>query len=224
MASSLGQMSTPIAAVFQAVEAMAVFNTILHFPKTAHGTIKDANARGEIILQNVNFVYPARTDVKVLDNLSVVFPAGKVTAIVGPSGSGKSTIVSIIERWYEFDGDPVTNPLVSASLLLSRTNMYQVYELLCANTTKVFWCRNGLVAVSGTKLSDIDPKWWRSQIGLVQQDSVLFNTSIYKNIEFGLVGTQWEHAPDALKAQLIHDACRDAFADEFISRLPEVCV
>lgn len=105
---------------------MNVFNTIIHFPKPVHGTVKDANARGDIILQNVNFVYPTRADVKVLDNLSVVFPAGKVTAIVGPSGSGKSTIVSIIQRWYEFDGDPVTNPLVSAehvSLLLpsSRT-------------------------------------------------------------------------------------------------------
>ncbi|PSR80090.1 ABC transporter [Coniella lustricola] len=196
MASSLGQMSTPIAAAFQAVEAMAVFNTIIFFPKSVQSTNKNVSSRGEIVLQNVNFIYPGRADVKVLDDLSLVFPAGKVTAIVGPSGSGKSTIVAIIQRWYEFDGDPITNPLT-------------------------LWCRNGLVAVSGTKLSDIDPTWWRSQIGLVQQDNVLFNTSIYKNVEFGLVGTSWEHAPDAVKEQLIRNACKDAFADEFISRLPE---
>lgn len=57
----------------------------------------------------------------------------------------------------------------------------------------------------------------------MQQDNVLFNTSILKNIEYGLVGTEWEHAHANIKAVMIRDACRDAFADEFISRLPDVC-
>ena len=71
---------------------------------------------------SVNFAYPGRPDIKVLDDVSLVFPAGKMTAIVGPSGSGKSTIVSLIERWYELDGDMVTNPMVrsiTSSLVLS---------------------------------------------------------------------------------------------------------
>lgn len=112
MASSIGQISGPLSAAYQAAEAIAVFHTIIDFPKPSYGTAKDICANGDIVLENVNFAYPARPEVKVLDGLTLRFPAGKVTAIVGPSGAGKSTIVGIIDRWYEFNGDPVTNPLV----------------------------------------------------------------------------------------------------------------
>lgn len=113
MASSIGQISAPLTAAYQAAEAIAIFHTIIDFPKPVHGTATDVPASGDIVLQSVNFSYPSRPEVKVLDDLNLCFPAGKLTAIVGPSGSGKSTIVSILERWYEFNGDPVTNPFVS---------------------------------------------------------------------------------------------------------------
>lgn len=161
-----------------------------------YGIATDVSAGGDITLENVNFAYPSRPELKILEGLNVTFPAGKVTAIVGPSGSGKSTIVGIIQRWYEFNGDPVLNPLV-------------------------LYFRTGLVSISGRRLTEIDPKWWRAQIGLVQQDNVLFDTSVYKNVEYGLVGTEWENASDKVKARMIKEACRDAFADEFISRLPQ---
>lgn len=51
---------------------------------------------------------------------------------------------------------------------------------------------------------------------------MLFNTTIYKNVENGLIGTRWEHESDEKKALLIEAACKDAFADEFIARLPDV--
>lgn len=38
---------------------------------------------------------------KVLQDITLDFEAGKVTAIVGASGSGKSTIVGLMERWYD---------------------------------------------------------------------------------------------------------------------------
>lgn len=87
---------------------------------------------------------------------------------------------------------------------------------------QVLWLRNGIVAIGGRLLSELDIKWWRNQIGLVQQDNVLFNTTIYKNVEYGLIGTQWEDSSDHKKAMMIRAACQDAFADEFISRLPDV--
>ena len=37
----------------------------------------------------------------VLDDVSVSFNKGKVTAIVGESGSGKSTIVQLLMRYYD---------------------------------------------------------------------------------------------------------------------------
>lgn len=56
---------------------------------------------GRVELQHIKHVYPSRPNVCVIDNMSLVFPVGKTTAIVGPSGSGKSTIIGLIERFYE---------------------------------------------------------------------------------------------------------------------------
>jgi ATP-binding cassette subfamily B (MDR/TAP) protein 1 len=58
---------------------------------------------------------------------------------------------------------------------------------------------------------------------LVQQDPFLFNDTIYKNVEYGLVGTEDEHASLEVKKALVERACKDAYADEFIRNLPEVC-
>ncbi|KAF9882260.1 ABC multidrug transporter mdr1 [Colletotrichum karsti] len=198
MASSIGQLTAPLSAASQAADANAVFHTIIDAPKPTYGKLKgpEASAEGDIVFQNVNFVYPKRPDVKILDNLNLTFPAGKVTAIVGPSGSGKSTIVGILERWYEFNGDLQNNQLV-------------------------LWLRNGIISCGGRLISEIDPCWWRNQIGLVQQDNALFNTTIYKNVEYGLIGTEWENEDESVKAKLIEQACKDAFADEYISRLPD---
>ncbi|KAF4264267.1 hypothetical protein CNMCM8812_000767 [Aspergillus fumigatus] len=70
-------------------------------------------------------------------------------------------------------------------------------------------------------INSLDLKWWRSQIGLVQQEPFLFNDTIFNNVAFGLIGTQWEKEPDSVKKELIEKACREAFAEEFIQRLPE---
>lgn len=82
--------------------------------------------------------------------------------------------------------------------------------------------RNGSITVGGRPCREIDLKWWRTQIGLVEQEPSLFNTTIYANVEFGLVGTEWDGADSETKKQLVKQACIEAFADEFISRLPEV--
>ncbi|RTE83523.1 hypothetical protein BHE90_001939 [Fusarium euwallaceae] len=56
---------------------------------------------GVVDIEGINFSYPTRADVRVLDDFSLHVPAGSVTALVGPSGSGKSTIIGLLERWYD---------------------------------------------------------------------------------------------------------------------------
>lgn len=104
---SIGGVVAPATAAAQAAGASAIFHTIIDAPRPCTSGVGEANEphKGDIVLQNVNFAYPSRSDVKVLDDLSLRFPAGKLTAIVGASGSGKSTIVGLIERWYELDGN-----------------------------------------------------------------------------------------------------------------------
>jgi ATP-binding cassette subfamily B (MDR/TAP) protein 1 len=77
------------------------------------------------------------------------------------------------------------------------------------------------IFIGGVNLSNIDAKWWRSNVGLVQQEPFLFNDTIFNNVANGLSGTQWQDAPSEEKLIMVKHACKEAFADEFISRLPQ---
>lgn len=57
--------------------------------------------KGEIRFKNVQFSYTENQP--ILKNVSLQFPAGKMTALVGASGSGKSTIINLIMRMYDPD-------------------------------------------------------------------------------------------------------------------------
>lgn len=120
---SIGSVAGPITAASQAAGAASILFTIIDAPRPQTTGLKGSSISFEddIVLQNVNFAYPVRHDVKVLDDVSVRFPAGKVTALVGASGCGKSTIVGLLERWYELDGNLTDNSLVSISLLCYQT-------------------------------------------------------------------------------------------------------
>jgi ATP-binding cassette subfamily B protein len=61
--------------------------------------------RGEVRFSNVEFAYNAKEP--VLDKVSFVAQAGRMTALVGHSGGGKSTIVSLILRFYEPKGGSI---------------------------------------------------------------------------------------------------------------------
>ncbi|MBB6112582.1 peptidase domain-containing ABC transporter [Mucilaginibacter lappiensis] len=60
---------------------------------------------GDIRFENVSFRYGTR--VSVFDNLNLIIPKGKFTAIVGESGSGKSTLMSILQNIYPIQGGNV---------------------------------------------------------------------------------------------------------------------
>lgn len=146
---------------------------------------------GALELSNVKFSYPGggeRKNIVILgpshdEGISLSFPEGQTTAIVGRSGSGKSTIVGLIERWY----DP----------------------------------QQGHVSIGGVDIRDLNLRWWRSQIGLVMQEPFLFNDTIYKNVAYGLMGTEWEHEAEDAKRLRVREACEEANASSFVEELPQ---
>ena len=172
------------------------------------------SAHKDIVFNDVTFAYPTRPNIKVLDKLSVVFPAGQVTAIVGPSGSGKSTIVGLLERWYQLssqsDEAAVSDPDKGPSDKLEKCEAEEVIT------------NSGSVTVANRDIQSLDLKWWRSQIGLVQQEPFTFSATIFQNVAYGLVGSKWEDADEETRMALVKEACQEAFADEFISKLPDV--
>ncbi|EXX52002.1 uncharacterized protein OCT59_000541 [Rhizophagus irregularis] len=57
--------------------------------------------QGSIMFKDVNFSYPERPDIKILDKLSLKLESGQSVALVGKSGNGKSTVAALLQRIYE---------------------------------------------------------------------------------------------------------------------------
>ncbi|KAJ0800546.1 putative Type 1 protein exporter [Helianthus annuus] len=104
---ALGQSSPSMSAFAFAkarVAAAKIFQIIDHKPsvgKNGETGIELDSVSGLVELKDVNFSYPSRPDVKILNNFSLSIPSGKTIVLVGSSGSGKSTVVSLIERFYD---------------------------------------------------------------------------------------------------------------------------
>jgi len=60
----------------------------------------DVPYNADIDIKNLTYRYLG-SDIPVLENLSLIIPANKVTAIVGVSGSGKTTLMKLLLKFYE---------------------------------------------------------------------------------------------------------------------------
>lgn len=102
---SLGGVAPNFQAFSFALGAAAkIFETIDRTPSidsADENGLRPGKVTGEIVVKHVDFYYPSRPNVRVLDNFSLRFEKGKTTALVGASGSGKSTIIGLVERFYD---------------------------------------------------------------------------------------------------------------------------
>ncbi|GJC92941.1 multidrug/pheromone exporter [Colletotrichum higginsianum] len=79
----------------------------------------------------------------------------------------------------------------------------------------------GTVRLDGKDIKDLNLKWLRTNVRLVQQEPVLFNGTVLENISNGLVGTPWETATPEEQRRRVEDAAKLAFAHDFITSLPQ---
>ncbi len=85
--------------------AMASTRRVLDLLDTESGMVDGSRplpteaARGELRLEGMSFSYDG--NVLALDDLDLVFPAGRTTAIVGATGAGKSTVIRLLLRLYD---------------------------------------------------------------------------------------------------------------------------
>ncbi|TVY36202.1 Leptomycin B resistance protein [Lachnellula subtilissima] len=110
-AFSLGNVAPNVQAFTTGISAATkIFNTIDRIspldPTSTDGEILP-HVEGTIELKNIKHIYPSRPEVTVMQDVSLIIPAGKKTALVGASGSGKSTIVGLVERFYDPVGGQV---------------------------------------------------------------------------------------------------------------------
>lgn len=100
-------------------------------PLSSEGS-RPSNCHGNIQFTDIDFAYPSRPNVQVLNKLNLVIPANKTTAIVGPSGSGKSTIIGLLERWYSPPTGTITldgRAIADLNLQWLRTNIRVVQQV-----------------------------------------------------------------------------------------------
>ncbi|KAM4054437.1 ABC transporter [Hirsutella rhossiliensis] len=63
-------------------------------------------------------------------------------------------------------------------------------------------------------------KWLRTNVRLVNQEPKLFSGTIFQNVVDGLTGTDKDGLAGEEKQRLVTEACKAAYAHEFIERLP----
>jgi subfamily B ATP-binding cassette protein MsbA len=79
--------------------AESIFVVIDAEKETDSGKHSVERVSGDIEFQNVSFRYD-NSHRPVLENISLRFPPGSVTALVGHSGSGKTTLAGLLPRFY----------------------------------------------------------------------------------------------------------------------------
>ena len=117
---------------------------------------------------------------------------------MGNSGCGKSTCLQLLQRFYDPQSGSVCQLFMSIRIISMDSSLN--------NCTKQLW-------VDDTNIKDYNLKWYRSHLGVVSQEPILFNTTIAENIRYGR---------DGVTDQEIEAACRVSNAHAFIARLPKV--
>ncbi|MFN3569103.1 MAG: ABCB family ABC transporter ATP-binding protein/permease [Polaromonas sp.] len=111
----------------------------------------------------------------ILHNISFAIPPGKTVAVVGSSGAGKSTLARLLFRFYDV-GIP-GSPSVDG----------------------------GRITIAGQDIREVTQSSLRQAIGIVPQDTVLFNDTVEYNIAYGQPGASRAQVEEAARAARIHD-------------------
>jgi ABC-type transport system involved in Fe-S cluster assembly fused permease/ATPase subunit len=135
---------------------------------------------------------------------AVPLPAGRATIRfdrVGFSYESRRTILQDVSFEVPAGGKvAVVGPSGAGKSTLARL-LYRFYDV-----------NEGAVRVNGMDIRDATQASLRAAIGIVPQDTVLFNDTIYYNIHYGRPGASREEVIAAAQAAHIHD---------FISSLPD---
>jgi ATP-binding cassette subfamily B protein len=95
----------------QLSSGMAAYERILEILDSEPNVIQNADAiqveqlEGEILFENVNFSY--REDEWIFKEFNLKIEKGEKLAIVGHTGAGKTSLVSLLARFYEFQGGSI---------------------------------------------------------------------------------------------------------------------
>jgi len=79
----------------------AVLDRIPKIDSTSSDGLQLDGVQGRLGFHRVDFRYPTRPTVNVLQSFDLIVEPHTTVALVGHSGSGKSTIIGLLQRWYD---------------------------------------------------------------------------------------------------------------------------
>ncbi|CAK7224921.1 hypothetical protein SBRCBS47491_005718 [Sporothrix bragantina] len=195
MTTAIGGITTPLSGAARAASAATIFYAMIDAPTTTCSGLGGDTPEAAT----------ARSSDIVLENVHFCYPLRPDLKIL--------------------DGVDVTFPAGKMTAIVGpsgsgKSTIVALLERWYELDEPGVFTTYGHIAAGGVRLRDLDRRWWRTQVGLVQQEPFLFNDTIFNNVAHGLVGTPWENANPEKKKEMVETACREAYADEFVSRLP----
>ena len=106
----IGQMNSPLEQMVEfmqvsqdakiSLERLSEIHTQKDEEQDQEGKLVNLPTRADLNISDLVFQYEGPHSPKVLNDINLVIPQGKVTAIVGTSGSGKTTLVKLLLGFY----------------------------------------------------------------------------------------------------------------------------
>jgi subfamily B ATP-binding cassette protein MsbA len=120
-------------------------------------------------------------------------------------------------RNVSFQYDHGSNPvLVGASLIARRGEVVAIVGMSGSGKTSLlnllprfYNVTGGAILVDGVDIRDVTIESLRRQIGLVKQETILFNDTVRANIAYGLSSVEGSVVESAARAALAHDFILD---------------
>lgn len=170
-------------------------------------TLDELPAKRDITISNLSFHYEGPKSPRVLNNINLVIPENKITAIVGASGSGKTTLIKLLLGFYP----PAEGKIEVDNVNLNSLNM-EMWRQNCGTVMQDGFIFSDTIAnniaigidvpdkaklVQAVKVANIDefieslPLRYNTKIGQEgsglsqgQKQRILIARAVYKNPEF----------------------------------------
>ena len=103
MGASIGSLPELYANIQKSIGAIENLIEIMATPTEQElvSGVEEPTITGEIVMHDVNFQYPQRPDLPVLNGINFSIAQNQTLAVVGSSGAGKSTLASLLLRYYD---------------------------------------------------------------------------------------------------------------------------
>jgi len=131
----------------------------------------------EVVFDHVRFHYPSRPAQAALVDFTLHLRPGETVALVGASGAGKTTVFQLLQRFYDVDAMPGSDPSRPAPG----------------------------IRLDGIDVRDMALEDLRQRIGTVPQDAVIFSATALENIRYGRPDASNDEVRAAARDAFAHD-------------------